>query len=103
MLIRKAENEELTTDIRLGLDELKMFLLLFNDKLKNSNLKLIPLVVTDKDRDVKLTCSTCINNVLTLEEFKDLRSFENWWEERATFLEIEDLENINLISLKVFN
>ena len=102
LLIRKAENEELTTDIRLGLDDLKMFLLLFHDKLKNSNLKLISLVVTDKDRDVKLTCSACINNVLTLEEFKDLDSFENWLEERASFFEIEDLENINPDFIKSF-
>ena len=44
----------------------------------------------------------CINNVLTLEEFKDFRSFENCWEERATFLEIEDLENINPDTIKCF-
>ena len=102
LLIRKAENEELTTDIKLGLDDLKMFLLLFHDKLQNSNLKLISLVVTDKDRYDKLTCRTCKNNVLTLEEFKDLRTFENWWEERATYFEIENLENINRDFIKSF-
>ena len=102
LLIRKAENEELTTDIKLGLDDLKMFLLLFHDKIRNSNLKLISLVVTDKDRDLKLTCPTCINNVLTLEELKDLRTFENWWEERAAYFEIENLENINRDFIKGF-
>ena len=101
-LIRKAENEELKTDIKLGLDDLKMFLLLFHDKLQNSNLKLISLVVTDKDRYDKLTCPTCINNVITLEEFKDVRTFENWWEERGTYFEIESLENIDRDFIKSF-
>ena len=45
--IRNAENEELTTDIKLGLDDLKMLVLLFHDKLKNSNLKLISLAGTE--------------------------------------------------------
>ena len=48
MLIRNAKRQNLTTDIKIGLDDLKMFILLFNDKLKNSNLKLISLVVADK-------------------------------------------------------
>ena len=79
-----------------------MFLLLFHDKLKYSNLKLISLVVTDKAHDVKLTCPTCINNVLSLEEFKDVSAFENWWEERETYFEIESMENINCNFIKSF-
>ena len=102
LLIRNAENQELTTDIKLGLADLKMFLLLFHDKLKYSNLKLISLVVTDKAHDVKLTCPTCINNVLSLEEFKDVSAFENWWEERETYFEIESMENINCNFIKSF-
>ena len=49
LLIRHAENRDLVADIKLGLNDLKMFLLLFNDKLKGSNIKLISLVVTDKE------------------------------------------------------
>ena len=67
-----------------------------------SNLKLISLVVTDKAHDVKLTCPTCINNVLSLEEFKGVSAFENWWEERETYFEIESMENINCNFVKSF-
>ena len=78
LLIRNAESQDLANDIRLGLDDLKMFMLLFNDKLKESNLKLISLVVTDQAHGFELKCSNCMNNVLSLEEFKDLATFENW-------------------------
>ena len=77
LLIRNAESQDLANDIRLGLDDLKMFMLLFNDKLKKSNLKLISLVVTDQAPGFELKCSNCMNNVLSLEEFKDLATFQN--------------------------
>ena len=85
LLIRNAERQDLTTKTKIGLDELKMFILLLNDALKNSNLKLISLVVTDKASEVRLECPDCMNNVLSLEEFKDLPTFEKWWKERETF------------------
>ena len=102
LLIRSAENQDLTTDVKLGLDDLKMFILLFHDTLEYSNMKLISLVVTDNTHNFKLKCHNCMNNVLSLENFKDLPSFENWWEERATYFEIENLENINPDFIKRF-
>ena len=41
LLIRNAENRDLQTDVNLGLDDLKMFLLLCNNNLKGSKMKLI--------------------------------------------------------------
>ena len=102
LLIRNAKNQELATDIKLGLDDLKMFILLFHDKLQDSNLKLIPLVVTDNAHNFKLRCTNCMNNVLSLEQFKDLPSFENWWVERTTYFGIENLEDINPNFVKKF-
>ena len=95
LLIRTAESQDLETDIKLGLNDLKMFILLFNDKLKDSNMKLISLVVTDKENYHKLQCSDCKNNVLSLETLKDPATFENWWEGKSTHFEKETVENIN--------
>ena len=96
LLIRNAESQDLATDIKLGLDDLKMFILLFNDNLKDSNMKLISLVVTDKEDDLdKLQCPDCTNNVLSLEIFKDPVIFENWWEDKSLHFERETMENIN--------
>ena len=102
LLIRSAESQDLATDIKLGLDDLKMFMLLFNDKLKKSNLKLISLVVADKAHGFELKCPNCINNVLSLKEFKDLSTFEKWWEVRTMYFEKESVKNINPDFIKNF-
>ena len=102
LLIRNAESQDLQTDIKLGLDDLKMFILLFNDKLKNSNLKLISLVVADKAHGFELKCSNCINNVLSLEEIKELTTFENWWEVRTMYFEKESVKRITPDFIKQF-
>ena len=96
LLIRNAESQDLASDIKLGLDDLKMFILLFNDNLKDSNMKLISLVVTDKEDDLdKLQCPDCTNNVLSMDIFKDPVIFENWWEDKSLHFDRETMENIN--------
>ena len=102
LLIRNAKNQDLANDIKLGLDDLKMFILLCSDKLKGSNMKLISLVVTGKEHDFKSKCTNCINNVLSLETFKDLPTFENWYENRAMYFEKESMENINARFINFF-
>ena len=49
-----------------------------------------------------MTRPNCINNVLSLKEFKDLPTFENWWEKGATYFEMQTLENINPYFIKNF-
>ena len=102
LLIRIAEHQDLQTDVKLGLDDLKMFILLCNYELKGSNMKLISLVVTGKEHDFQSKCVNCVNNVLPLETFKDLPTFENWYENKATYFETESVENINANFIKFF-
>ena len=102
LLIRNAENQDLETNIKLGLDDLKMFILLCSDQLKGSKMKLISLVVTGKEHDFQSKCVNCANNVLSLETFKDLPTFENWYESRATYFEKEIVQSINANFIKSF-
>ena len=102
LLIRNAKNRDLQTDVKLGLDDLKMFILLCNDKLKGSNMRLISLVVTGKEHDFHLKCVNCVNNVLSLETFTDLPTFENWYESKATYFEKECVQSINADFIKYF-
>ena len=39
--IQKAENQDLSTKIKIGLDDMNTFILLLNEKLKGSNMKLV--------------------------------------------------------------
>ena len=102
LLIRNAKNRDLKTDVKLGLDDLKMFILLCNNNLKGSNMKLISLVVTGEEHDFHSKCVNCVNNVLSLETFKDLPTFENWYENKATYFEKESVQNISANFMKVF-
>ena len=102
LLIRNAKNRDLKTDVKLGLDDLKMFILLCNNNLKGSNMKLISLVVTGEEHDFHSKCVNCVNNVLSLETFKDLPTFENWYENKATYFEKESVQNISANFIKVF-
>ena len=77
LLIRKAESDDLATDMALGLNDLKMFILLFNDELIGSGVKLIPLVVSDGKP--KVDCDKCLNHVLSESKFK---SFQALWKKK---------------------
>ena len=43
-----------------------------------------------------------MNNVLSLEEFKDLATFENWWQVRTMYFKKESAKNINPDFMKNF-
>ena len=102
LLIHNAENQDLETEIKLSFDYLKMFILLFNDNLKGSNMKLISAVVTDKENALKLKCANCINNVLSLDTFKDLRTFEKFWDEKSMYFGKESVDHVNADFIKNF-
>ena len=72
LLIRKAESDDLATDMALCRNDLKMFILLFNDELIGSGVKLIPLVVSDGKP--KVDCDECLNHVLSESKFKPFAS-----------------------------
>ena len=81
ILLHKSKNKKsLANDIKLVFDDLKLFTLLFNDVLKKSGIKLIPLVVTDeKVNPDNLDCRLCMNHVLSEEEFADTGKYNDWW------------------------
>ena len=101
LLIQNAENQDLVADIKLRLDDFKMF---FNDKLKDSNMNLISLIVTDKERYLESLCPNCRNNyVRPLETFKDAGTFGSWLEDKAIYFEIDTVEKIDADFIKRFS
>ena len=80
LLVRKAESEDLATDMALSLNDLKMFILLFNDELTGSGMKLIPLVVSDGKP--KVDCDKCLNHVLSE---KGIKTFESRWNDKRSY------------------
>lgn len=76
-LLHKSKNKKsLATDIKLVFNDLKLFTLLFNDVLKKTGIKLIPLVVTDeKVNPDNFDCRLCMNRVLSEEQFTDIGKY----------------------------
>ena len=104
LLFRKAESKKLATDIWLGFSDLKLFILLFHDVLRNSNIKLIPLVVTDEKVDSgKPDCALCMNHVLSEKELTDTGTYNTWWVERESYFETQYKGEIDEVISKIFS
>ena len=95
LLIRKAESEDLATDMVLSLNDLKMFILLFHDELMGSGMKLVPLVVSEEKP--KFDCDRCLNHVLSESK---IRAFASLWKKHILRLKAE--ERIKKVLLKIF-
>ena len=100
LLLHKAKSENLATDVASALNYLKLFILLFHNVLKNSGMKLIPLVVTDENVNPEDgDCDLCINHVLSK---KALANISNWLEGKENYFETEHRKKIKEGSSKAF-
>ena len=82
LLVRKAESDDLTNDMVLSFNDVKMFILLFNDELTESGIKLIPLIVTDGK--AKIDCDKCLNHVLSK---KEIETFASPWNDKRSYFQ----------------
>ena len=89
LLVRKAESDDLATDMALSLNDLKMFILLFNVELMESGMKLIPLIVSDGKP--KVDCDKCLNHVYSKKEIK---TFAFRWNDKRSYFQTESDGNV---------
>ena len=88
-LIRIEENEDVETEIKLCGAELKILLLLLGDELKNTGIKVIPLVVTDKESN----CTHCRKYLVLRQNIENFSSFMAWYEQKSVDFEITYADN----------
>ena len=88
-LIRIEENEDVETEIKLCGAELKILLLLLGDELKNTGIKVIPLVVTDKESK----CTHCRKYLVLRQNIENFSSFMAWYEQKSVDFEITSADN----------
>ena len=70
--------------MELSLNDIKLFILLFNDELIGSGVKLIPLVVSNGKH--KVDCDRCLSHVFSEKEFA---SFESRWKNEQNYFQTE--------------
>ena len=78
-LIRKASNENLELEIKLSTIDMMNFLLVFHDIVEKSGIKLINLLATDKEVDVK--CKSCKYQVIPMRSLTSSDTFDEWLKE----------------------
>ena len=84
-LVRIAENEDVENEIKLCGAELKMLMLIVGDELKDTGIKVIPLVVTDK----RIKCTDCRSNLIQREEIENIDLFISWYEQKSVDFDIK--------------
>ena len=82
LFIKIAKTQNLEYEMKLSTSDLIKFMLIYNATLEKSGIKLINLLVTEKELDYKWTCEKCKFQVITLQYLCSQELFEIWWKER---------------------
>ena len=83
-LVRPAESEDVENEIKLCCAELKMLIVLVGDELKNTGIKVIPLIVTDKESK----CTDCRSYLIPRGEIEDIDLFTMWYEQKSADFDV---------------
>ena len=84
VLIRMVEAEDVEKEIMLCGSELKILMVIIGDRLKNLGIKVIPLVVTDKESKRR----GCKSYLITSEEISHFHLFMKWLEQKSVDFDI---------------
>ena len=80
-LIRRAKDKNLQNEMKLSTNDITKFLLLYNDVLTKSGVKVINLLVTDdKFDDDQWMCESCKHQIISMESLSTPNLFQKWWE-----------------------
>ena len=102
LLIRKSNKENIEREIKYCNADLKMFMLLLWDELKNSRMKIIPLVANTSEANEKLNCDQCTDFVVSVAGLETPKQFETLWDRLSSRCEIVNTNEIDETKVGVF-
>ena len=102
LLIRKANRENIEKEIKYCNADLKMFMLLFWDELKDSGMKIIPLVANTSEVNEKLDFHQWTDFVVSVAELETPKRFETLWDKLSSHCEIVNTNEIDERKVYVF-
>ena len=108
LLIQKSTEKDVATEVKrfLHFDMLlllKMLVLLFYDELKNSGVKVIPLLVSSEKASKKISCHRCRNFIVWDKELQSCDVLDCWWYEKSADFEISNTEVVNKSKVAAFS
>ena len=85
LFIKIAKTQNLEYEMKLSTSDLIKFMVIYNAILEKSGIKLINLLVIEKELDYKWNCEKCKFQVITLQFLRSQELFEKWWKEREIY------------------
>lgn len=102
LLIRKTNRENIEKEMKYCNADLKMFMLLLWDELKESEIKIIPLVASTSEVNEKLNCGQCTDFVVSVAELEMPDQFTILWERLSTRCDVDNTNKIAEVKVGVF-
>ena len=82
-LLRIAIGKNLEDEIKLSTNDMMKFVFTFFDILVKSGVKLINLLVIDKEvASYQLNCDSCEHQIISIKSFSSSKSFDVWWKKK---------------------
>ena len=82
-LLRLAIGKNLEDEIKLSTNDMMKFVFTFFDILVKSGVRLINLLVIDKEvSSYQLNCDSCEHQIISIKSFSSSKSFDLWWEKK---------------------
>ena len=91
LLIREAKDKNVLNELKLCSVELKMLMMLLGNELKNSGIKVIPLVVTDEE----VVCTPCKKHLISKVAIEQIELFIKWFEQKSVDYDITIRDFLN--------
>ena len=102
LLIRKTNWENIEKEMKYCNADLKMFMLLLWDELKESEIKIIPLVANKSEVNEKLNCGQCTDFVVSVAGLEMPDQFATLWERLSTRCDVDNTNKIAEVKAGVF-
>ena len=93
LLIRTSENARLREQIEFCSHDMKMFILLFGDEVKQNRVKVISLMASNEIANGNFKCDDCQNCIVSLETLESDELFQKWFHYHAAVFN-PDIDNI---------
>ena len=93
LLIRTSEKARLREQIEFCSHDMKMFILLFGDEVKQNGVKVISLLGSNEIANENFKCDDCENCIVSLETLESNELFQKWFHNHAAVFNA-DIDNI---------
>ena len=95
LLIRKSEKKDIRSQIELCSLDIKLFMLLFGDELKQIGVKVISLLARNLGADEILNCEGCERSIVSHEILESYELFKVWWDIQVSHYKIKNTGDLD--------